>query len=95
MKKNFLVIALTIITFTIVSCEGTYVVGTQPVAPYYERPVAPGVGYVWIDGDWIFEGGHYVWHEGHWGYPRGNRTWQGGHWESRGNGWHWNRGHWH
>jgi len=95
MKKSFLAIAFITIVFTMFSCEGSYIVTTQPAPPYYVRPIAPGPGYIWIDGDWIFEGGTYVWHEGHWGLPRGHRSWQAGHWENRNNGWYWQRGHWH
>jgi hypothetical protein len=95
MKKILLAIVFTTIVFTLVSCEGSYIVTSQPVAPYYVRPIAPGPGYIWIDGDWMFEGGTYVWHEGYWGLPRGRRNWQAGHWENRNNGWHWHRGGWH
>jgi hypothetical protein len=94
MKKFFLMIALAISIFTIVSCEGTYTVTTQPSRPYYERPVSPGAGYVWIDGDWRYRGGQYVWTEGRWDRPRHNRTWVSGSWESRNNGWYWRRGRW-
>ena len=94
MKKHFLIVAMVTMTFALVSCEGTYVVSTRPDHPIYDRPVAPGPDYIWIEGDWIFEGGHYVWHKGYWSRPRGNRHWQEGHWEGKNNGWHWKRGHW-
>lgn len=42
-----------------------------PPAPrvYRVRPVAPGEGYVWIDGYWYAEGGRYRWHNGYWTRP--------------------------
>jgi len=33
------------------------------------RPVAPGPGYVWIDGYWFADGGRYHWHNGYWTLP--------------------------
>jgi hypothetical protein len=33
------------------------------------RPVAPGPGYVWLDGYWYAEGGRYRWHSGYWTRP--------------------------
>ena len=30
------------------------------------RPVAPGPGYVWVDGYWYPDGKHYKWHGGYW-----------------------------
>jgi len=33
------------------------------------RPVAPGPGYVWLDGYWYAVGGHYKWHAGYWTRP--------------------------
>jgi hypothetical protein len=33
------------------------------------RPVAPGPGYVWVDGYWYPAGNRYRWHEGYWSRP--------------------------
>ncbi|MEQ1945637.1 MAG: YXWGXW repeat-containing protein [Bryobacteraceae bacterium] len=30
------------------------------------RPVAPGAGYIWVDGYWYPQGKHYRWHAGYW-----------------------------
>ena len=70
-------------------------VKSRPERPYYSysRPVAPGPGYVWIDGDWYARGGRYHWREGYW-RPRGNRVWISGNWQSRPNGYYWRRGYW-
>jgi len=95
MKKYILMAALFLAAFIMTSCEGSYVVSSQPVRPAYERPISPGEGYVWIDGDWAWQGGTYVWHEGRWGRPRGGRTWVAGSWQQRNNGWTWHRGRWH
>ena len=33
------------------------------------RPVAPGAGFVWVDGYHFVEGGRYRWHDGYWTRP--------------------------
>ena len=33
------------------------------------RPVAPGPGYIWVEGYWYPVGHHYKWHEGYWTRP--------------------------
>ena len=47
---------------------------------YYARPAAPGVGYVWVDGDWygVAEDMYIV--NGYWARPRGHRVWVTGTW---------------
>lgn len=94
--KNLLIAACIVTSLSLVSCDEPHmVVGAELSAPVYARPVAPGPDYVWIDGDWVVEGGTYVWHEGYWGRPRPHRVWQAGGWENRGNGYSWRRGRWH
>ena len=66
----------------------------QPAEVVYERGVAPGPDYIWIDGDWVWGGGGYRWRNGYWGHPRGERAWERGHWDHNERGYHWNRGHW-
>ncbi len=77
------------------SCSGSseLVVSSRPEAPYYSRPVSPGAGWVWIDGDWRVRNGRYYWREGHWARP-GTRVWISGSWEPRNGGYYWRRGHW-
>ena len=95
--KNKIFIALALIgSLTLVSCSGSRVMVTErPVAPYYQRPFAPGLGYIWIDGDWMVRGGRYVHQQGYWSPPRGNRHWQNGRWQQYSNGWQWRNGYWH
>lgn len=33
------------------------------------RPVAPGAGYLWVDGYWYVVGHRYRWHDGYWTRP--------------------------
>lgn len=77
------------------SCSPTrYTVSTQPSVPYYERPISPGAGYVWVDGNWYWHGGSYVYRNGYWAHPRARRTWNNGTWVHIGNGYYWKRGYW-
>ena len=65
-----------------------------PPLPVETVVVAPGSGYVWIGGEWIWAGG-WVWRAGYWGCPpRGYAVWIGGRTWHDGRGWHAERGHW-
>src|SRR5258706_12488335 len=95
MKKLVFILSLALSVLTLDSCgPGRYTVTAQPSVPVYERPVSPGVGYVWVDGDWYRSGGRYVYRNGYWSRPRGHRTWAAGVWVRKGNGWYYKRGHW-
>ena len=60
--KNKIFIALALIgSLTLASCSGSRLMVTErPIVPYYQRPFAPGLGYIWIDGDWTMRGGRYI-----------------------------------
>jgi hypothetical protein len=88
-----MIIAITA-CISIAGCEVQGYVTDPPADVYYERPVSPGVEYVWIDGDWVWTGGAYHWHNGHWARSRPGRGWERGHWDHDARGYHWNRGHW-
>jgi uncharacterized protein YcfJ len=66
-----------------------------PPPPRVETVVmAPGPGYVWIGGEWMWNGG-WVWTGGHWGYPPyPHSVWVGGNWNHGPRGWHRSPGHW-
>jgi hypothetical protein len=72
-------------------------VQTPPPPPPTEvQPPTPGPDYVWVDGDWVWNGG-WVWVGGHWAYPPyPGAVWFHGGW--RRGGWGGYRrygGHWH
>ena len=73
----------------------TVVVAQPPPPPPAETiVVAPGPGYVWIGGEWIWNG-HWVWVAGHWGYPpRPRAVWVHGYWYHGPHGWYRSAGHW-
>ena len=74
----------------------TTVVQTAPPPPPDETVVvaAPGPGYEWVGGEWVWNGG-WIWVAGHWGYPpRPHAIWVGGGWERGSRGWYRTPGHW-
>ena len=77
------------------AAPSTVVVQQAPPPPPVETlVVAPGPGYVWIGGEWIWAGG-WVWRAGYWGLPpRGYSVWVGGRAWHDGQHWHAERGHW-
>jgi outer membrane lipoprotein SlyB len=65
-----------------------------PPAPVQTVVVPPGPGYVWIGGEWEWNGG-WIWVAGHWGYPPyPHALWMPGRCWHDGYGWHNSRGHW-
>ena len=73
------------------------VVQQAPPPPPVETVVvaAPGPGYIWIGGEYEWNGISWVWIGGHWGYPPyPHALWVGGHTWHDYYGWHHDRGHW-
>ncbi|HWY31150.1 MAG TPA: YXWGXW repeat-containing protein [Candidatus Acidoferrum sp.] len=66
-----------------------------PPVPTEVVAVAPGPDYVWINGEWDWNGFAWVWVGGHWGYPpHAHAVWvEGRRWHD-GYGWHYERGYW-
>jgi len=58
--------------------ESGVVVAEPPPAPVVEvETVAPGPGFIWIDGFWAWHG-RWVWERGHWDRPpRPGMVWVG------------------
>jgi outer membrane lipoprotein SlyB len=72
----------------------TVIQQAPPPPPVETVVVAPAPDYVWIGGEWVWNGG-WFWSAGHWGYPPhpgavwvGGRSWHDNH------GWHNEHGHW-
>ena len=73
----------------------TVVVQQAPPPPPVETVViAPGPGYIWVSGEYVWNGGWY-WVGGHWAYPpRPHAIWiEGRAWHDH-YGWHHERGYW-
>jgi len=62
---------------TSAGCSRHYRAHTPPPPPppyaYRARGTAPGPGYVWVDGYWVFRGNHWRWVSGHWAPPPHSR----------------------
>ncbi|MGA9778225.1 MAG: YXWGXW repeat-containing protein [Limisphaerales bacterium] len=72
----------------------TDVTEAPPPPPAETVVVAPGPGYVWVGGEWAWNG-RWVWRAGYWAYPPYPRAvWVGGYWGRGPYGWYWRRGHW-
>ncbi len=56
-----------------VGCSRHYRAHTPPPPPppyaYRARGMAPGPGYVWVDGYWVSRGHRWHWVSGHWAPP--------------------------
>ncbi|HLX96838.1 MAG TPA: YXWGXW repeat-containing protein [Verrucomicrobiae bacterium] len=75
--------------------QTTTVVPQMPPPPPAETVVvAPGPGYAWIGGEWVWNGG-WVWRAGYWAYPPyPHAVWVGGYWGRGPYGWYRRPGHW-
>ena|SRR5579862_5708420 len=91
MKKLLLLIFATGALFAADVSVGIRI-GPPPPPRVYARPVAPGPGYVWVDGYWYVVGHKYRWHSGYWSRPpyagarwiaphHDGERWYGGYWE--------------
>ncbi len=73
----------------------TVVVAEAPPPPPVDTVVVtPGPGYVWVSGDWVWNG-RWVWVGGHWAYPPHPRAvWIAGSWRHGPHGWVHVGGYW-
>ncbi len=75
--------------------QTTTVVPQMPPPPPSETVVvAPGPGYSWVGGEWVWNG-RWVWRAGYWAYPPyPHAVWVGGYWGRGPYGWYRRPGHW-
>jgi hypothetical protein len=66
---------------------GVTVYQQPPQARVVVRPMAPQQGYVWVEGNWNWNGAQWVWADGYWTAPRVGYTYAQPRWEQRGRGW--------
>jgi len=72
-----------------------YATTPPPAIRVESRGIAPGPGYVWIDGYWGYRGGGYAWVSGRWERPpRPRARWMAGRWETRGGRYYYREGRW-
>jgi hypothetical protein len=59
------------------------------------RTDSPGAGYVWVQGEWVWNGYSWFWVAGYWTYPPYlHAAWVPGYTWHDFNGWHYRRGFW-
>ena len=89
-------IVFTLACLTFSSCVGGYVITEPSYNEVYVRPPSPGIGYIWIDGDWEWNNRSniYVHEHGYWARPKTGRSYESGHWESGPQGKFWVKGRW-
>ena len=51
-------------------------------------------GYVWIEGNWMRDGGQWDWVQGRWEAEQPGYVWVQGRWQREGQGWRWRPGRW-
>jgi len=92
---NFMINTPSVIGGTSEVTSGTVVVSEPPPpAPAETIVAAPSPDYVWMDGEWIWNG-RWVWVGGHWGYaPYPHAVWIRGYWVHGPYGWRREPGHW-
>ena len=70
------------------------VASAPPPAPPETVVIAPGPGYAWVGGDWVWNG-RWVWVGGHWIVPPYHHAlWVGGGWVHGPRGYYRRPGHW-
>ncbi len=101
MKKTFLkAFVIMLATCAVYSAsDAQFVVKVRPAAPtvIVTRPPAPSPRHVWVDGEYVSQGGQYVYTPGRWVQPAyAGAAWVSGHWKfnRRRGGWFWVPGHW-
>jgi hypothetical protein len=97
MKKSML--ALAFATVALIGCGGGggyYYASTPPPPLRYESiGVAPGPGYVWLNGYWGWRGNRYVWVPGYYARPPRHRAvWVEPRWERYNGRYRFREGHW-
>ena len=95
MKQLTYISVFFIVLVSAYSCTSGRYVSARPHGVVVTRPLAPGPGYIWIDGGYYWRGGGYRYRNGYWARPRGGQTWRSGNWVHSPRGYYWHRGGWH
>ena len=98
--RNAVLSGLLIAAGTLAACAprpyAYYHVPPPPPPPVYGVVgVAPGPGFVWVDGFWDLRGGRWFWVRGHWVRPpRPRAAWVPGYWSREREAWRFRGGYW-
>ena len=101
MNRKLLLLPVVVLGLGLSACAangGYYYYRTPPPPPPPRAAymgVAPGPGFVWIDGLWDWHGSRYSWVPGRWMRPpRRHAVWVPGNWQHEGRRYNWRRGYW-
>lgn len=78
----------------VIPAEAQVIVRVAPPPPRHEPMPPPRRGYVWVPGNWDWNGRRYVWRRGHWMRGRHGYHWREDRWVERNGGWVRERGGW-
>lgn len=93
------ILGLAFLASTLVGCGGGagYYYASTPPPPLRREVVgvAPGPGYVWINGYWGWRGNSYTWVQGYYARPpRRGARWEEPRWEHDRGRYRFRQGHW-
>lgn len=97
MKKKIYRVAFFALLFTgfFSASHAQNYVTVKPTVKIAARPACPHPGYLWVSGDWKWQGNKYVWHNGYWAAPpKKGAMWYPGHWKKDNKGYYWIPGKW-
>ena len=98
MKRKLASAAFVLLGTVLTGCAGggVYYARSAPPPPRYGVVgVAPGPGFLWVNGWWDWRGSNWYWVPGRWERPpRPHAMWVEPRWERHGHGWRMRRGHW-
>jgi len=96
MKRIWMAGAFVMASTLMTACAGGAVVVEGPPPPRYGVVgVAPGPGFVWVEGFWDLRGSRWEWAPGHWVRPpRARAVWVAPEWRHESNRWRFHKGHW-
>lgn len=101
MKRKLLATSVVLFGTILSACggygysSGYYSYGAPPPPRYGVIGVAPGPGYLLVDGYWDRRGNSWGWVNGYWSRPpRGRSYWVRPEWRHEGNRYRFHRGYW-
>ena len=99
MKRQTLLLVPLLAGLSLAGCAARagygYVNVPPPAAQVEVYGVAPGPGFVWVNGYWNWGGSRYVWAPGRWQRPpRPRARWESGRWENHHGRYAYKQGRW-
>lgn len=91
-------IILGMVSLAASTTKAQIVVRVRPERPHevvVRRPAPPSPRHIWVQEEWVPQGGRYVWHGGYWAAPpRPGAVYVPGHWRDTRRGSVWVTGFW-